>query len=204
MCQVEALGHDVEVGEESGAQVGGSGAVSTVAASGKRTRRSPGRHAGWLAASVAALLIGGLVTLSGNDLLFSVLSPALFGVWLVTLVAAIKWSCGPAVVALAAVLPGVMIAAMFVDGPATVRAAASQNQLADAYAEVRAGRDVDDVGFYRVIRSWVSDSGCVVFVTHELFMADESGVAYCPNGLTPAFGTFEPLIGPLYSYDYVD
>jgi hypothetical protein len=192
------------VGEESPDRSIGSGAVSTVAAPSERTRRSRGRHAAWLAASITALLIGGLAALSGNDLLFSTLTPALFGVWLMTLTAAITWSCRPAIVTVAVVLPSLMIAAMLIDGPATVRAAASQNQLADAYADVRAGRDVDDVGFYRVISSSVSDSGCVVFVTHELFMADQSGVAYCPDGLTPAFGTFEPLFGPLYSYDYVD
>ncbi len=157
----------------------------------------------WLAASITALLVGGLTAWSGNDLLFSALPPVLCGAWLMTFVAAVKWRCGPAVIVLAVVLPVVVVAAVLVDGPATVRAVASQDQLAEASADVLAGREVDDVGFYRVIGSWVSDSGCAVFVTHTFFF-DESGVAYCPDGRTPPSGTFEPLVGPLYSYAVVE
>lgn len=149
------------------------------------------------------LLIGGLAVSSGSDLLFSLLSPALVGVWTVTFVAAVAWRCGPAVIALGVGLPVVVVAAASVDGPATLRAAASQAQLAQASADVRAGREVDEVGFYRVIEARVSDTGCVVFVTHT-FIFDESGVAYCPDGRTPSLGTFRPLVGPLYAYDYVE
>lgn len=150
------------------------------------------------------MVICALVALSGNDLLFSPLSPALFGLWLVTLLAAVKWRKGVAVITLAVVVPVMLIAATFLNAPATVRAVASHDQLADAYTEVRAGREVTNVGFYRVHQSWLDDSGCAVFVTHTLLLADDSGVAYCPNGLTPAFDNFTPLLGPLHSYNYVD
>jgi hypothetical protein len=157
----------------------------------------------WLIASSAGLLLGGLAALSGNDLLFSPLSLMLIAGWLVTFAAAIVWRCGAVVVALALVLPIALLAAMLVDGPATVRAVASQEQLAEAYVEVRAGREVDHVGFYRVTESWIDDSGCAVFVTHTLLLVDDSGVAYCPDGLTPTSSTLEPLFGPLHSYSIV-
>jgi hypothetical protein len=156
----------------------------------------------WLIASSAGLLLGGLAAVSGEDLLFSRLSPMLIAGWWVTLAAAIAWRSGAVVVALAWALPIALLAAMLVDGPATVRAMASQEQLAQAYIEVRAGREVDHVGFYRVTESWIDDSGCAVFVTHSLFL-DDSGVAYCPDGLTPASSAFEPLFGPLYRYSIV-
>ncbi len=147
----------------------------------------------------ALLFFGGLVCVSGQDLLVSFLPLLVVAGWFSSCALAMRWRSRSFLVVLGTIPVAVLLAGLL-SWPAVGRAAVSQDALASASGSEGVSRSGTRIGLYWV--NWSrKEAGCTIFVTESL-LGDESGVAYCPDG-RPRSPHLDHLVGNVYSYLYV-